>query len=89
MAPKGAIFLAASYTRPSATIRANRVHKALVFRQRRDGLPVLIVELQLQRVEIGALAFRARGLRDRGNALLLKQPFQRHLRRAGAMLAAD
>src|SRR6266496_1717165 len=33
--------------------RETGIHKALVFRQCRDGLPVLIVELQFQRVEIG------------------------------------
>src|SRR6266851_8081313 len=53
--------------------------KTLVFRQRGDGLSVLIVEPDMQRVEIGLLALAARRLRDRGDPILIEQPFQRHL----------
>ena len=48
------------------------IYKALVLGQRRDGLSVLIVELHFQRVEIGLLAFRARRLRDHGDAVLIE-----------------
>src|ERR1700722_5950044 len=64
-------------------------YKAPVLGQRRDGRSVLIVELHVQRVEIGPLAFGARRLRDRSNAVLIEQPLQRHLRCAGIMLATD
>ena len=53
------------------------------------ALHVLIVQPDVLRIEIGLLAFRARRFRDRGDAVLVEQPFQRHLRGAGAMLAAD
>src|SRR5258705_12438889 len=69
--------------------RETWIHATLVFRQRRDGLSVLIVETDMLRVEIGLLALAPRRLRDRGDAILIEQPFQRHLRRPGAMLAAD
>src|ERR1700693_1119366 len=84
MVPRGAFFGASIPRR-----RETGIHTALVFRQRRDGLSVLIVETDMLRVEIGLLALAARRLRDRGDAILIEQPFQRHLRRAGAMLAAD
>src|ERR1700745_653255 len=88
MAPHGAIFL----IRFSPSIpdwRETRLHKTLVFRQRRYRLAVSVIELDVQCAEIGLLAFRARRLRDRGNAVLIEQPFQRDLRGAGIMLLAD
>ena len=48
-----------------------------------------VIQIQLERIEIGLLAFRTRRLRDRGNAVLIEQPFQRNLRCAGIVLAAD
>jgi len=65
------------------------IHAAHVLPQACDGLHVLIVEADIERIEIGLLAFPARRLRNRGDAVLIEQPFQRHLGRAGAMLAAD
>src|SRR3984893_2381678 len=64
------------------------IDQAPVFRQPRNCLHILVVEPDIERVEIGLLAFGPRRLRDRGNAVLVEQPFQRHLRRAGAMLAS-
>src|SRR5216683_2855673 len=66
-------------SRPNPRRRKTGTDKALVFRQRGDGLSVLIVEPDMQRVEIGLLALAARRLRDRGDAILVEQPFQRHL----------
>src|SRR5690348_7416064 len=57
--------------------------------QRRDGLAVGVVEGHLQCAEIGLLALRARRLWDRGNAVLIEQPFQRHLRSGRVVLAGD
>src|SRR5436305_10200363 len=43
------------------------IHAALVFRQAGDGFQIFIVEADIQRAEIGLLAFGARGLRDRSD----------------------
>src|SRR6266567_7277100 len=81
--------LAQSETTSIPRRRKAGIHAALVFRQASDGLHVLVVEAHIDRVEISLLALAARRLRDRGDAVLIKQPFQRHLGGAGAMLAAD
>src|ERR1700744_5057224 len=60
--------------------RKTGIYAALVFRQRRDRLDVLVVEPDIERVEIGLLALGPRRLRNRGDAVLVEQPFQRHLR---------
>src|SRR5271168_1286867 len=57
---------------------------ALVFRKPCDRLQVLVIKPDVQRIEIGLLALRPRRLRDRRHAVLIEQPFQRHLRRARA-----
>lgn len=102
MAPRGAILLSAEHRPPSPRERAcapdeslvpgrrkTGIHQAAGLRQRRDGFSIFIVELHLQRVEVCLLAFGARSLRDRGNTILIEQPFQGHLSSADAMLAAD
>src|SRR6185312_10820150 len=63
--------------------------EALALRQCRDFLAVIVVELDAERIPIRLLALAARGLRDRGNAVLIEQPFQRDLRRAGIVLPAN
>ncbi len=66
-----------------------RIDAAPVFRQRRNRLAVLVIERDVQRLEIGLLALGARGLRDRRHPILIEQPFQRDLRCARIVLAAD
>jgi hypothetical protein len=80
MAPKGVIFLSTTDDAASALIPCRceaGIHEALVFRQACDRLHVLFIEPDIERVEIGFLAFGARGFRDRGNTVLVEQPFQR------------
>src|SRR6187200_40120 len=103
MAPRGAIFrcLYSSCTKldephPEETSgssiprrREAGIDAAPVLRQPGDGFDVLVVQPDMLRVEIGLLALAARRLRNRGDAVLVKQPFQRHLRGGGAVLAAD
>jgi hypothetical protein len=69
--------------------RKPRIDEALILRQCRDSLAVGIIERELQRVEIGLLARGALGLGNRGDAVLVEQPLQRDLRRAGAVFLAD
>src|SRR4051812_38788368 len=66
-----------------------RIDAAPILRQRRNRLAVVVVEFDLQRIEIGLLAFGARCLGYRGNTVLVEQPFQGYLRRARIVLAAD
>src|SRR5215208_4647822 len=84
MAPQGAILFRLVPCRGKT-----RIHTSPMFRQRRNSFPVGIVKPQLQRVEIGLLAFKARRFWNRRNALLIKQPSERHLGGAAAMFAAD
>src|SRR4029077_179951 len=69
--------------------RETGIHAAHVLRQCRDRLAVFIVKPDVERIQIGLLAFGTRRLWDRGNAILVEQPFQRHLRRACVVLLAD
>src|ERR1700722_770527 len=63
--------------------------EALVLRESGDHRAILIVEPDAERVEIGLLAFGARGFRDHDDALLIQQPGDGHLRGAAAMLASE
>src|SRR6516225_8376095 len=60
-----------------------RADTAQVLRQPRDRLAVVVIEADIERRKIGLLALGPRRLRDRGDAVLIQQPFQRHLRGRG------
>src|SRR5437879_5682697 len=81
---------AVSFASPSIPSRSKAgIDTAPVLRQRGDLLTVGIVERDLQRVEIGLLALAPRRLRNRGDTVLVEQPFQSDLRCARIVLRAD
>src|SRR5579862_3321235 len=51
--------------------RKARIDAAAVLRQSGNRLPILIVETDIQRIEIGLLALLVRGLRDRRYTILI------------------
>src|SRR5260370_6205932 len=63
--------------------------KALVLRESGDHRTILIVEPDAERLDIGLLAFGARGLRDHDDALLIEEPGDRHLNGPTTVLVAE
>ena len=53
--------------------RKARRHEALVLGQVCDCLPILVIEPDIERLQIGALALRARSFWNRRDAVLIEQ----------------
>src|SRR4051812_18039497 len=57
------------------------IDEAFVLWKRGDCRAIVMVELDMQGFKVGLLTFRPRCLRNRRDAILIEQPFQRDLRR--------
>ena len=69
--------------------RERRLDVALVLGKCRDRRSILVVELDLQRVEVRTLARLLLRLRDRDDVRLIEQPRYRDLGRRDAVLVSD